>query len=88
MVAASESYFLLSQRTHPASQKPKSIPDTESKGAVWMSLRELEEKANIPPPEGLRGRELLEWPQYIENGGQIFPLHLLAEEHDPIVMPE
>ena len=69
-------------------QAPKSIPDAESKGAAWMSVEELEQKAGIPPPEGLRGRELLEWAKYIERGGQISPLHVLADEHDPIVMPE
>ena len=69
-------------------QAPKSISDAESKGAAWMSVEELEQKAGIPPPEGLRGRELLEWAKYIERGGQIFPLHVLAEEHDPIAMPE
>ena len=71
-----------------ANQEPKRIPDAESKGAAWLSLTQLEEKSRIPPPEGLRGRELLEWAKYIENGGHIFPLHLLAEEHDPIVMPK
>ena len=71
-----------------ANQEPKTIPDAESKGAAWLSLTQLEEKSRIPPPEGLRGKELLEWAKYIENGGQIFPLHVLAEEHDPIVMPK
>jgi len=71
-----------------ADQKPKSAPDDESMGAAWLSVEELEEKSRMPPPEGLRGRELLSWAAYIEQGGQIFPLHVLAEERDPIVMPE
>lgn len=86
MAGANGSYFLLNQRT--LTKLPKSIPDAESKGAAWMSVEELEQKAGIPPPEGLRGRELFEWAKYIERGGQIFPLHVLADEHDPIVMPE
>jgi ADP-ribose pyrophosphatase YjhB (NUDIX family) len=54
-------------------QKPKSIPDYESVGASWVSLEELNE---IP----LRGNEPLIWIDYIEKGGQIFPLTVFTRE--------
>ena len=65
-------------------QEPKSIPDDESRGAAWLSLAELLEKSYKKPPEGLRGRELLDWASYIENGGTIYPLALLRSEKTPV----
>ena len=64
-----------------ANQAPKSTPDDESLGAAWLSLSELEQKSHKPPPQGLRGRELLDWARYIENGGAIYPLAVLSGEH-------
>jgi len=63
-------------------QRPKSVPDSESLGAQWMSMEELRSKKNIRPPEGLRGNELLHWAQYIEAGGAIAPIEMLQLEHD------
>eukprot|EP00947_MAST-08B_sp_MAST-8B-sp1_P002270 g2270.t1 len=48
---------------------PKSVPDTESNGAAWMTLDEIEAKSGLPPPEGLRGRELLKWGRGGGGGG-------------------
>lgn len=62
-------------------QPPKSTPDAESRGAAWLTLDDLRDKAKKSPPEGLRGRELLNWATYIENGGTIYPLSLLSSEH-------
>lgn len=60
---------------------PKSTPDDESVGAAWLSTAQLEEKSHQRPPQGLRGRELLDWAKYIENGGTIYPLAILNSEH-------
>jgi len=65
-------------------QQPKSIADAESKSAAWLSIEELEAKAELSPPDGLRGRELLDWARYVEKGGQIHPLSVLSGEHDPV----
>lgn len=65
-------------------QSPKSISDKESVSAAWLSLDELEEKGKLRPPHGLRGKELLVWARYIENGGTIYPLNLFAHETDTV----
>lgn len=71
-----------------SSQTPKSVPDEESLSARWMSIDELERLSHIPPPDGLRGDELLTYARYIEAGGPIYPLSLLAmSEHDRPVVP-
>ena len=57
-------------------QELKKIPDKESEEARWVTLKELEQMRNIPP--FLRGEELLEWGNYLENGGIIFPLEVLS----------
>lgn len=58
------------------SQRPKSIPDFESAGSTWISFRELESVA-------LRGNEPLNWTQYLENGGVVYPLDLVTREGAP-----
>lgn len=55
---------------------PKSIPDEESDGAEWKSLTEIESLRMVPPPQGLRGEELLHWGRYVENGGFIAPIKI------------
>ena len=66
-------------------QEPKVVPDKESLGAKWMTVKELEEKDQLKPAGGgLRGRELLDWASYIENGGTVYPLALLSTEHTPV----
>lgn len=58
-------------------QEPKSVADKESEGAFWVTLEELEQMSDIPPPKGLRGDELLVWGRYLKQGGPIYPLGLL-----------
>lgn len=65
-------------------QPVKTKPDRESNGAAWLTVSQLVEKAGKPPPEGLRGTELLEWARYIENGGTIYPLAVLQGERTPV----
>jgi len=69
-------------------QTPKRTPDKESLKAEWLTLEELKEKSRKPPPEGLRGPELLDWATYLENGGQVYPLELLVTEDTPIPKPK
>jgi len=66
-------------------EQPKQTPDNESIGATWMSLEQLQEKNKLPPPIGLRGRELMNWASYIENGGSIYPLSVFVNsESSPV----
>lgn len=67
--------------------QPKSHPDKESLRACWMSVVELETKARIPPPTGLRGEELYNWACYIEAGGTIYPLSIFSTEEEPVPSP-
>ena len=60
----------------------KSVPDEESLGAKWLSLDEIREKQKIPPPEGMRGPEIMIWSSYIEKGGPIFPLSVLSSREN------
>jgi len=62
--------------------EPKTEADSESLGAAWMTVDELRAKALLPPPAGLRGRELLHWATHIECGGPIAPIELLQLEGD------
>lgn len=62
------------------SQKPKEVPDKISEEARWVTLEELKALSQKPP--GLRGLELFEWGNYIENGGLIAPLSFLSREED------
>jgi len=59
------------------STPPKSVADEESERAEWMDLTQLEEMSAAGV---LRGDELLQWGNYLHNGGAIFPLYVLAEE--------
>eukprot|EP00966_Prymnesium_polylepis_P110435 2555286-Prymnesium_polylepis.1 len=61
---------------------PKAVADSESLGAAWMRTDELRAKRHVPPPLGLRGKELLQWAEHVEAGGPIVPLALLQEETD------
>jgi ADP-ribose pyrophosphatase YjhB (NUDIX family) len=51
-------------------------------GGAWLSIDELEALENEPPPNGLCGRELLEWGRYLKEGGTVFPLELLQGPAD------
>ena len=63
-------------------QQPKTTPDKESDEARWVTLEELKALSQKPP--GLRGPELFEWGNYIENGGLIAPLSFLSREEDAL----
>jgi len=63
-----------------SNQKPKEFPDKISEEARWVTLEELKALSQKPP--GLRGLELFEWGNYIENGGLIAPLSFLSREED------
>jgi len=47
----------------------KTVPDVESNGARWVTLKELLELRSR-----WRGDELYKWGTYLENGGQVFPI--------------
>ena len=55
---------------------PKSVPDEESLGAVWVSLEEL---AGYP----LRGHEVQELIEYAAAGGTVYSLDVLQPEGMP-----
>ena len=59
-------------------QETKSVPDKESEEAKWVTLEQLLQLKDIEP--GWRGRELYEWGKYVEDGGTIYPLEMLARE--------
>ena len=56
---------------------PKSVPDSESLGAAWVSVAEL---AQYP----LRGPEVTELLRYVEEGATVYPLTLLVPEDAPL----
>ncbi len=55
---------------------PKTMPDGESPGAGWFTLKEIE---SLP----LRGHEVREIFRYVETGGQIYPLDMITAESAP-----
>jgi ankyrin repeat protein len=64
--------------------KPKQLSDEESECADWFTIKDIQNLSNSKP--GLRGSEIIEWPNYIEKGGIIAPLSFLCDEICPIVM--
>jgi len=60
----------------------KSVPDKESNSARWVTIADLEKLAKIPP--GLRGGELVEWGRYLDAKKPVFPMSVLANEHDRV----
>jgi len=48
-----------------------------------VDFKSLPELGNGKP--GWRGPELLEWAEYIENGGMIMPMSVLAQEGSKII---
>lgn len=62
---------------------PKQISDSDSECANWFDVEEIKNLQKIKP--GLRGPEVLEWPLYIERGGDITSLDLLQKESDLIL---
>ena len=64
---------------HPKdnAQEPKSLPDYESMGAVYISPDEL---LRIP----LRGNEPTDWITYLESGKPVAPMSILTREWDAV----
>jgi 8-oxo-dGTP pyrophosphatase MutT (NUDIX family) len=56
-------------------QQPKTINDAHSEEARWVTLEELNYLASVPP--FLRGNDLVEYGQYLINGGKVHPLEVL-----------
>lgn len=59
-------------------QAAKTVADSESEEARWVTRQELEELGQ--GKAGLRGPELLNWSWYVENGGTVYPLAMLSDE--------
>ncbi len=49
------------------SKQLKKVADKESEEARWVSVQEFLEFENSKP--GIRGYELIDWAQYLEQGG-------------------
>ncbi|KAJ3120384.1 hypothetical protein HK098_004652 [Nowakowskiella sp. JEL0407] len=58
---------------------PKTIPDSQSAAACWVSLEQFGQ--HLP----LRGREPLMWFPYVAKGGKIWPLSILTQEKDEVM---
>ena len=56
----------------------KRVPDGESLEARWVNIQEAHALDN--DGNGLRGSELLEWGQYLEDGGHIYPIGMFGLE--------
>lgn len=61
-------------------QLPKSLPDFESCGAVYVAVEEVE---RLP----LRSAEPRHWLPYVARGGPIFPLSVFTPETAPVLAP-
>eukprot|EP00127_Corallochytrium_limacisporum_P002638 Clim_evm74s134 gene=Clim_evmTU74s134 len=59
----------------------KSVADEESLQAKWVDLAELQD---MHEKRSMRGKELLQWATYLEQGGEVYPMRLLASEIDPV----
>jgi 8-oxo-dGTP pyrophosphatase MutT (NUDIX family) len=55
---------------------PKSVPDSESLGAAWVSLVDL-------PQYGLREPEVEQLLRHVTEGGAVYPLGVLRAEGSP-----
>jgi len=64
--------IFLGEPIHPTAPL-KSVADEESIGARWVTVQEMKALR-------LRGNELMKWAEYVEKGGSVYPLSLLAEE--------
>lgn len=60
------------------SLQTKQMTDKKSECANWFTIPEILALSRSDP--GLRGPELVYWPVYLQNGGWIYPLDLLANE--------
>ena len=63
-------------------QKPKSVPDKESLEGRYVTVSEFEKIGKI------RGPELIEWGNYLDNGGLIYPLEFFGECYGKPAVPD
>lgn len=63
-------------------ENPKSIPDKESVRAIWCDIDEIRNLNTKEPYH--RGSEVIIWPEYIEQGGTIYPCSILTEEEEDV----
>lgn len=61
--------------------EPKSVPDYESMGAAWVTYEEMRSL-------DLRGNEPLDWAEYLEKGGMVFPRSVAGLERFAPVDPK
>jgi 8-oxo-dGTP pyrophosphatase MutT (NUDIX family) len=59
------------------SQTPKSLPDYESMGAIWVDMEAIEQ---LQFDRMLRGDEPYVWSEYLLKGGAVHPLSVLGKE--------
>jgi hypothetical protein len=79
--------FYFAEPVDPAAPL-KTTADKESIGAEWLTLAQLQACARGEVPgRHLRGTELLQWAEYIEGGGPIYPMSLITEEGAPPLLP-
>ena len=81
--------FYAEPKSAEAAAAFKTVPDEESLEGRWVTAEELIEM--IKGSKGkhkLRGGELLEWSEYINKGGQIFPLSFIGGVEGTVVEEE
>ena len=61
--------FYAEPTSYEAALNYKTVPDEESNGALWVTPEELISIVQATPVPGLRGPELLDWANYLQNGG-------------------
>lgn len=66
-------------------QAPKSVPDSESLEGRYVTVEEFKKFSVGMNDNGykIRGPELIEWGEYIDNGGIIYPLSLFTAFFTP-----
>ncbi|PRP78772.1 hydrolase, NUDIX family protein [Planoprotostelium fungivorum] len=65
----------------PIDDHQPSVADEESVLARWVTI---EEYRQLGLREGLRSSELLDWGQYLDNGGIIYPTSIFTWENAPL----
>lgn len=68
--------IFLAEPVDASSEDCKTIPDFESCGAVWVSPEDILSRKLI-----FRGREPVQWMQYLQAGGKAAPMSVLGDEY-------
>lgn len=61
---------------------PKSVADKESVRAIWCNMDEILKLNTVKPYH--RGSEIVNWPEYILNGGKIYPCSIFTDEKEEV----